>query len=243
MVLAIAATASAARAEPSPSYATGAFTLSVGTTQAGWVRSVEGDAPREDGAVLVAVRFDTLSPALTRVVTSWLGGKVQRTDFALVSAAVMRKAPGARIASVRLPAIGFGAPAPVEIAFEAKSFATAPVLTPASDRAVPQGDRVASFHVELAGKATRVVKLGEVTLKRGANGVAPAEVTLEVAAGATQPWRAWAKTPGTKSVQVDYVTSDERSILKVTLDGCRPTSIKPTNGPTTRVVVACQSAR
>lgn len=239
-VMAVVALASTARAD---SYANGAFTLDVAGAHAGWVRSVEGDAPREDGAVAVAVRFDAVSPALARVVTTWLDGKTGEVDFALTSAAVIRKAKAARIASVRVPAIGFGAPDPFEIGFEAKTIGTAPLLRPAADTAVPQGDRLAAFHVDLGGKPVPVAKLGSLALRRASGGVSPAELVVEVSAGETQPWLAWSKAGGTKPIRVDYVTSAEKPVLRVTLDGCRPTSVKPTNGPTTRIALACTSAR
>lgn len=246
-VTAISATvATFAHAQPkSRSYAAGSFALTIGGAHAGWVRSVEGDAPArgEGDATSVSVRFDEVTPALARVVASWLDGKTLKADIALTSAAVVQRADGARITSVRVPAIGFGAPDPFEIGFEAKAIAKGPLLRPATDSAVPQGQKLTGFHVDLAGKPMAVAKLGELSLRRGPTGITPSELTLEITANETQPWIAWSKAPGTKPLRIDYVAADDKPVFRVTLEGCRPTSVRPTNGPTTRVALACLSTR
>lgn len=236
---AIAAVTSVAHADTPSS----GMAATLGGAHAGWVRSVEGDAPREDGTVALALRFDAVSPALAQIVAAWLEGRTLKTDLAVTSAAVLRKADGARIASIRLPALGFGAPEPFAIGFEAMAITSAPRFVPESDRAVPRGDRIAAFRLDVAGKPAAVVKLGELSLKRGPSGVAPTELALEVDAGEARPWIAWGRSGAAKAIRIDYVAADDRSIVRLALDGCRATAVKPTNGPTSRVALACASAR
>src|SRR5436305_1315579 len=69
-----------------------------------------------DPAQLVAATPD-VTPALVSLIGTFAQGKPVKRDVRLASGAIVRKSNDARLASIKLPALGSGGAADIELAF------------------------------------------------------------------------------------------------------------------------------
>jgi hypothetical protein len=222
------------------------FALDLGGVRQGFVRAaVETDksAPARQQLVLTA---QEVAVSLASIVETFAASKPVKRDVRLTSGAVVRKANDARLASVKLPALGSGGAAEIELGFAVTGVTTQPLLSAKEAPPSPASARISGFRVDLTGmQAIEAPKLDAITITQKADGSATTgELAIEVAAGGAPPFVAWHKSNGAKAVprtlRVEYVGSDGAVILKLQLDRCTPSSVTPlgANG-TTRIVLSC----
>jgi hypothetical protein len=198
----------------------------------------------------LVVEAPAIAPALAALIDGFVQGKAVKRDVRLTSGAVARKAEGARLLAVKLPALGSGGAADVELVLAIGAISTQPLLTVKDSAPPPAGARIASFRVDLSGmQAIEAPKLDAITITQKPDGSATTgDVTFEVAAGGAPPFVAWNKAsaarPAPRSLRVEYVAADGLAILKLRLDRCTPSKVVPlgANG-TTRITLACGGVR
>jgi len=247
---AVPAVARVARADASLRVPLGTFLLQLGDAKVGSVRLLEGT---REGSLVVS--SGDVSPAVVSIVEAFVAGKTLKKDLKLSAGAVMRKAEGARLSVVKLPAMGSGGAAEIELDFVAPTVTTQPLLSLKTVAATSTpGARISSFRVDLSSASVSssvpAAKLDAITLTQRPDGVvAPSpELTLEIPTGGAGPVTAWSKVHAAKAspraLGVEYVGADGAAILKVRLEGCVPTSVVPMGASAaTRVVVRCVSAK
>ena len=82
----------------------GAYELRFGSTEMGSVRSVPGGDPEKS----IAIATSDITPALVSELRAFYDGKTSQKSLVLASGAVVKRANEARLASVKLPAVGVG---------------------------------------------------------------------------------------------------------------------------------------
>lgn len=224
------------------------FALDVGGVRHGFVRAtvdVERTATGQQHLVLTA---QELSPSLVVLLDAFAQGKTVKRDVRLTSGAVVRKANDARLVSAKLPSLGNGGPTDLELGFDAPSITTQPLLSAKEAPPSPSSARITGFRVDLTGlSAIEAPKLDAITVTQRADGTAATgEIGFDVAAGGAPPFVAWQKASAGKgaprAMNVEYIGSDGAVILKLRLDRCTPTSVKPMGASgTTRITLACAS--
>ena len=232
-----------ARAEaPAPA----SFALDLAGVRQGFVRATVGPdkfAPTQQRLVLTA---QDVAPSLAALVETFAQSKVVKRDVRLTSGAVVRKANDGRLASVRLPALGSGGAADVELGFVVAAVTTQPLLSAKEAPPSPASARITGFRVDLAGMhAIEAPKLDAITITQKPDGVATTgDLAIEVAAGGAPPFVAWQKSgaarPAPRTMHVEYIDSEGAVIIKLQLERCMPASVTPlgANG-TTRIVLTC----
>jgi hypothetical protein len=184
------------------------------------------------------------------LVASFAGGKAIRRDVRLASGAVVRRTNEARLVAVKLPQLGAGGSADVELDFASGPLATQPLLSAKEAPPVAPGARIASFRLELSGlPAIAAPKLDAITLTQRPDGTAATgAIAFEVGAGGAPPLAAWQKASGghapPRTLRIEYVGSGGEAILEVQLERCTPQAVQPlgANG-TTRVTLSCATVR
>lgn len=214
---------------------------------------VSASTERETGPAgqqLLLVGAQEVSPSLVALVDAFAQGKRLERDVRLTSGAVVRKANGARLVSVKLPALGSGPVAGVELAFVVPALTTQPLLSAKEAPPPPSGARITGFRVDLTGmQAIEAPKLDAITLRQKPDGTASTgEIAIEVGAGGAPPFVAWQKAsaarPSPRTLRVEYVGGDGAAILKLQLERCTPTSVKPLGASgTTRIAMACGAVK
>jgi hypothetical protein len=231
---------------PAPNH----YALDLSGVRYGFVRAtLEGDALASGHQRLVIGTQDIASPLVT-LIDGFAQGKPLKRDVRLTSGAVVRKANDARLVSVKLPGIGSGGSADVELAFVVAALTTQPLLSAKEAPPSPASGRITGFRVELEGMSTiGAPKLDPIALTQKPDGLATTgEIALEVGAGGAPPFVAWQKAsaakPSPRTLRVEYVGSDGAAIVKLQLERCTPSSVKPlgANG-TTRITLACAGVR
>jgi hypothetical protein len=222
------------------------FTLDLGGVRQGFVRAtVEPDksAPARQQLMLAA---QEVAPSMASIVEMFALGLPVKRDVRLTSGAVVRKANDARLASVKLPALGSGGAAEIELGFAVSAVTTQPLLSAKESPPSPSSARITGFRVDLTGmQAIEAPKLDAITITQRPDGSATTgQLAIEVAAGGAPPFDAWHKSNGTKSaprtMRVEYVGSDGAVVLKLQLDRCTPSSVTPLGASgTTRIVLSC----
>lgn len=220
------------------------FSLDLSGVRYGSVRaSVTGERQ-------LVVDAQDVSPALVTLVDAFVQSKPVKRDVRLTSGAVVRKAEGARLLSVKLPALGSGGAPDVELAFAVPAITTQPLLSAKDPPAQPPSARITAFRIDVSGMPPiEAPKLDAITVSHKPDGVATTgEVTFEVAAGGAPPFVAWTRTGTPKAVprslRVEYVGADGVAILKLRLDRCTPARLLPLGASgTTRITLACGSLR
>ena len=189
-----------------------------------------------------------VAPPLVALVGTFAQGKPVKKDVRLSSGAVVRKANDARLASVRLPALGSGGVADVELAFVAAPLATQPLLSASELPPLLATARITGFRLDVNGmKPIEAPKLDAITLAQKADGTTTAgEIAFEAAAGGAPPFAGWQKSngghPPTRTVRIQYVGAEGSAILELQLEHCRPTAVLPMGASgTTRITLACVS--
>lgn len=223
---------------------TGHFALEIGGVGHGLVRTVESGSSLVLGA-------QEVPPSLAGLVDTFFHGKPRKCDLRLTSGAVVRKANDARLVSVKLPALGSGGVADLELAFTVPSITTHPLLSAKESRPPPASARITTFRVGLSGMpAIEAPKLEAITVTQRPDGTASAsvgsEIAFEVAAGGAPPFVAWQKAgggkPPSRALDIEYVGSAGTAILELRFDRCTPSSVKPLGASaTTRITLACTS--
>lgn len=198
----------------------------------------------------LVIEAPELAPGLVAVIDGFVQGKPVKRDVRLTSGAVARKAEGARLVAVKLPALGSGGAADVELVLAISSLTTQPLLTVKEASAPPPGARIASFRLDLSGMQTiEAPKLDAITITQKPDGSATTgDVTFEVAAGGAPPFVAWHKAsaarPTPRSLRVEYVAADGLAIMKLRLDRCTPSKVLPLGASgTTRITLTCGGVR
>lgn len=220
------------------------FSLDLSGVRYGSVRaSVTGERQ-------LVVDAQDVSPALVTLVDAFVQSKPVKRDVRLTSGAVVRKAEGARLLSVKLPALGSGGAPDVELAFAVPAITTQPLLSAKDPPAPPPSARITAFRIDVSGMPPiEAPKLDAITVSQKPDGAATTgEVTFEVAAGGAPPFVAWTRTGTPKgvsrSLRVEYVGADGVAILKLRLDRCTPARLLPLGASgTTRITLACGSLR
>jgi hypothetical protein len=227
------------------------FALDLGGVRHGFVRAtvdVERTATGQQHLVLTA---QELTPSLVAILETFAQGKVVKKDLRLTSGAVVRKANDARLVSARLPALGSGGSTDIELGFDVPSITTQPLLSAKEAPPSPASARVTGFRVDLTGlQAVEAPKLDAITITQRADGTSAAsgEIGFDVAAGGAPPFLAWQKAsagrPSPRAMNVEYIGNDGAAIVKVHLDRCTPTAVKPMGASgTTRITLACSAVR
>ncbi|MDB4934059.1 MAG: hypothetical protein JWP87_1031 [Labilithrix sp.] len=216
------------------------FALDLSGVRYGLVRaSVEGEKTLVIGA-------QDIAPALVTLVDTFAQGKPVRRDARLTSGAVVRKANDARLTAVKLPSLGSGGATDVELAFAVSAVTTQPLLSAKEAPAQPAGARISTFRIDLSAmQAIEAPKLDAITVTQKPDGVATTgEIGIEVAAGGAPPFVAWQKKPAPRTLRIEYVGGDGAAILKLQLDRCTPSSVKPLGASgTTRITMTCGALR
>jgi hypothetical protein len=220
------------------------FALDLSGVRCGLVSAnIEGERTLKLGAQEIA-------PSLVALVETFAQGKPVKRDVRLTSGAVVRKAEGARLLAVKLPALGSGGAADIELAFAAPSITTSPLLSAKEAPPPPASARITGFRVDLTGmQAIEAPKLDAITLTQRPDGSATTgELAIEVGAGGAPPFVAWheqsAARPSPKTLRVEYVGAEGATILKLQLERCTPSSVKALGASgTTRITLACASVR
>ena len=214
------------------------FSLELSGVRYGLVRAtVEGEKK-------LLVDAQDIAPSLAALVDAFVQSKPVKRDVRLTSGAVVRKAEGARLLSVRLPALGSGGAAEVELAFQVPAITTQPLLSAKEAPAPPASARITAFRVDVSGmQAIEAPKLDALTVTQSPDGSATTgDVTFEVAAGGAPPFVAWNKPANAKprALRIEYVGADGVAIVKVRLDRCAPSRVLPLGASgTTRITLAC----
>lgn len=224
------------------------FALDLGGVRYGFVRAtvdVERTRAGEQHLVLTA---QELAPSLVTLLDAFTQGKPVKKDIRLTSGAVVRKANDAKLVSARLPSLGSGGSTDVELGFDAARISTQPLLSAKEAPPAPSSTRITGFRVDLTGlSAIEAPKLDSITVTQRADGSAAiGEIGFDVAAGGAPPFVAWQKTSGGKprAMNVEYIDAGGAAILKLHLDRCTPTSVKPMGASgTTRITLACAGLR
>jgi hypothetical protein len=204
-----------------------------------------------EGERRLVVETHDVSPALVTLIDGFVRGQPIKRDVRLSSGAVVRKADGARLASVRLPALGSGGVADVELAFTIPApLSTSPQLSVKEAAAPPASAHIASFRIDVSGmKAIEAAKLDAINVTQKPDGSATAgEIAFEVGAGGAPPFVAWHKASTARSAprafRVEYVGADGLAIVKLRLDRCTPSRVLPLGASgTTRITLACAAVR
>ena len=201
-----------------------------------------------EGEKKLVVNAQDIAPSLVTLVDAFAQSKPVKRDLRLTSGAVVRKAEGARLLAVKLPTLGSGGVADVELAFAVAAITTQPLLSAKAPPVPPASARIASFRVDVSGmQPIAAPKLDAVTVTQKPDGsAATGDVVFEVAAGGAPAFVAWNK-PGNatpRAVRVEYVGADGVAILKVRFDRCMPSHVLPLGASgTTRITLACGSLR
>lgn len=204
-----------------------------------------------EGERRLVVETHDVSPALVTLIDGFVRGQAIRRDVRLTSGAVLRKTDGARLAALRLPAIGSGGAADVELAFTMPvPLTTHPQLSTKEAAAPPAGARISAFRIEVSGMtAIEAPKLDAIVVTQKPDGSATAgDVAFEVAAGGAPPFVAWQKAnaakPAPRALRVEYVGADGLAIVKLRLDRCTPSRVLPLGASgTTRITLTCGAVR
>jgi hypothetical protein len=219
----------------------GAYELRVGGAELGSVRSVPVGDPEKS----VTIATSDVTPALVNELRAFYEGKTAQKSLSLASGAVVKKANEARLASVKLPAVGAGAASPFEIdlAFDVGSIRTSPSLRVASDKRAAAGPKIAGFHLRVSDLApAKVNRVDAITVKQIVGSSTLPPVAFDIESADAPSFQTWAKSKTTKrDTSIEYTDDRGVALLKIVLQGCTP-SVTP-NGPTTHVVVACTRIR
>lgn len=220
------------------------FSLDLSGTRYGLVRA----APIVEGKLVVETA--DIPPSLVTLIDGFVQGKPVKRDVRLTSGAVVRKTEGARLLSVKLPALGSGGTPDVELTFAAQTLTTQPLLSAKQAAAPPASARIIEFRLDVSGmQTTLAAKLDAITVTQKTDGSATTgDVGFEVAAGGAPPFVAWQKAstakPAPRALRVEYVGADGVAILKVRLERCTPSRVTPLGASgTTRITLACGGMR
>ena len=197
-----------------------------------------------EGEKKLVVDAQDIAPSLVTLVDAFVQSKPVKRDVRLTSGAVVRTAEGARLLGVKLPALGSGGAADIELAFAVAAITTQPLLSAKAPPVPPASTRITSFRVDISGmQAIEAPKLDAITVTQKPDGSATTgDVVFEVAAGGAPPFVAWNKPGNAKprALRVEYVGADGVAILKVRLDRCTPSRVLPLGASgTTRITLAC----
>ena len=219
------------------------FALELSGVRFGPVRALEASEPSSPCRKTLLLATQDVAPPLATLLDAFLQRKPLKRDVRLTSGAVMRKANDARLVSMKLPALGSGGSADVELAFVVPALTTQPLLSAKEAPPPPASAHIASFRIDLSGmQAFEAPKLDAITLTQDSDFVVTTgEIAIEVAAGGAPPFVAWQRAGRTpRSLRIEYVAADGRTLLKLALDRCTPTAVKPLGASgTTRITLAC----
>jgi hypothetical protein len=239
-----------ARADEHSSPTNGHFALDLGGVRHGFVRAAVDIEKTSTGQQHLVLTAQELTPSLAAMVDSFTRGVLVKRDIRLTSGAVVRKANDARLVSAKLPSLGAGGSTEIELGFDAPRITTQPLLSAKEAPPSPASTRIAGFRLDLTGlQAIDAPKIDAITVTQRTDGAAiTGELGFDVAAGGAPPFLAWQKaSPGKgapRAVNVEYIAGDGAAILKLHLDRCVPTAVKPMGASgTTRITLACTAVR
>jgi hypothetical protein len=222
------------------------FALDLSGVRYGFVRATVDGEKTASGQQLLVIGAQDVSSSLVTLVDGFARGLPLKRDVRLTSGAVVRKANDARLVSVKLPALGSGGIADVELAFAVPALTTQPLLSAKEAPPPPSSARITGFRVDLSGmQAIEAPKLDAMVLTQKPDGIATTgEIAIEVGAGGAPPFVAWHKASTARSsprtLRIEYVGSDGAALMKLQLERCTPSSVKPLGASgTTRITMAC----
>lgn len=220
----------------------GSFLVTVGGVKCGYLRSSAGEETTK-GRQTLTVTATEITPALAGLVGAFVDGKVPAKELTLSSGAVLHKANEARLASVRLPAVGAAAP-DLAFTFETTPFKTSPLLKLASDEAKPPTAKVDGFRVALGDMPSKgATRIEAIVLEARDGAAVPGRVAFDVPSSDAPAFAGWAKAKSPpREGAVEYTSKDGAVVLRVRLERCAPSSVSP-DGPITHVVLTCARAR
>lgn len=220
------------------------FSLDLSGTRYGLVRATA----LAEGKLVIET--EDIAPSLVTLIDGFVRGLPVKRDVRLTSGAVVRKTEGARLLSVKLPALGSGGTPDLELAFAVQTLTTQPLLSAKQAAAPPASARITEFRVDVSGMQTiGAAKLDAITVTQKPDGSATTgDVAFEVAAGGAPPFIAWQKAsaarPAPRALRLEYVGADGVAILKVRLERCTPSRVVPLGASgTTRITLACGGVR
>ena len=221
------------------------FALDLGGVRQGFVHAT---VERNEPSSRLVLGAQDIAPSLARLVETFAQSKPVKRDVRLTSGAVVRKANDARLTSVKLPALGSGGTAEIELGFAVSAVTTQPLLSAKEAPPSPSSARITGFRVDLTGmQAIDAPKLDAITITQKADGSATTgDLAIEVAAGGAPPFVAWQKSNGAKpaprTMRLEYVGSDGAVVSRLQLDRCTPSSVTPLGASgTTRITLSCAS--
>ncbi len=223
-----------------------AFLLSMGELRVANVHASFAPEQAKPSTPNVIATTTEVTPAVSVVLDGFLRGRALSTNVRLSTDAVVKKADRALLSTVKLPAMGSGGPAEIELGFLAGAITTQPVLSLKQTSAkAPVGSRIESFRVDVTGMAPIAAsKIDSLSLAQTSSVVPTADVALEVGAGGAPPFTAWSKKPSARALGIEYVGGDGAALVKIRLEGCTPSSVTPLGASgTTRVALRCATAR
>ncbi len=240
LVLGLVLAASTARADTATS-TTNRFALQLGGVPYGLVNATTTPSAQQ----LLVTTADIASP-LVSLVGTFAQGKPVKRNLSLASGAVVRRANDARLTSVKLPAMGGGGTADIELVFVAPTVTTQPLLSAKVAPPLPATARITGFRIDVSGlKPIEAPKLDGIALTQRSDGTVTAgDIVFEAAAGGAPPFTAWQKANGARpvprTVRVEYFGGDGKAVVELQLDRCVMASLTPlgANG-TTRITLTC----
>ncbi len=221
------------------SHASGAFALALDGAESGFVRSVPG---MDGGKKTLVISTEQPSAPLLGAVRAFLDGKASKKSIVLSTPAVIQKAHDARLVDVRLPSYAGGAN-DLALTFEVASTSSSPSLRAVSDKAKPQGLKLAGFRLSMGDLPTsEATRLDAVAVKNKEGAAVPGAFTFDVPSRDAPSYLAWTKKAAARDGSIEYVSATGEVILVVKVGGCTPASAR-IDGPVTHVVVQCARAR
>lgn len=239
VALAAVTWAGAAAADPPPrSYQRGYFLLSLDGAPS-WVKRVEDGAEKQPTLTIDA---DELTTPEVSLVDQLLSGLTPPRPFVLQGLNGKRKGT-ARLVAVRLPAVGLGAPAPVQLVLATEGV-TKSLFSAEDTPTTARGRAIAGVRASLDGAPVALSGVEAFALREKAGAAqVQGDVALTVPTSALEPF----KRGGEKAPHVlalEYVDDQQARVLAMELVGCRLRGpVKPSGSPTTRLALECTSAR
>ena len=206
-----------------------------GIGKVGVVKSIEGG----DEARPLTTTFGDVPAGLSSLVAGFADGKSIATKLTLTNGVTIKRAREARLVRVHLPSIGAGGASDVALVFSASPLTPSPWLSPKNVVLPAPGKKIADARVD-AGQGIRVARLSAIEITQTSGKAATNEITIEGEPGSLPAISAWSKSKAVRSLSIDYVDPDVKTLIRIRLDGCTPKSFVPT--PAT-LTLACTGVR
>lgn len=185
---------------------------------------------------------EPVAPVLA-LVRAFLDGKGPKSSALVLSTdAVVQKASGAHLTSVRLPGFAGGSN-DVALTFDVPQLSTTASLRVATDRARTTGRRMTAFRLTVGDlPSNEATRLDALVLKAKDGGLLPQVTTFDIPSKDSPPFLGWLKRGRALDASIEYVGALGETAFGVKLTSCTASSVR-VDGPVTHVALACARAR